>query len=57
MFMTISPSILNARLRDLQEAKPVERSLDEYVLTALGKDLFTLIEPLDQWSLKWGEAV
>lgn len=54
---TISPSILNARLKDLQEARLVERTLDGYALTALGKELFDLIEPLDPWSLKWGKAL
>jgi DNA-binding HxlR family transcriptional regulator len=54
---TISPSILNARLKDLQEARLVERTLDGYALTPLGMELFTLIEPLDQWSLKWGKAL
>lgn len=54
---TISPSILNARLKDLQEAKLVERTLDGYVLTALGRELFALIEPLDPWSLEWGKAL
>jgi DNA-binding HxlR family transcriptional regulator len=54
---TISPSILNARLKDLQEARLVERTLDGYALTALGRELFALIEPLDQWSLEWGKAL
>jgi DNA-binding HxlR family transcriptional regulator len=54
---TISPSILNARLKDLQEAGLVERTLDGYTLTALGHELFALIEPLDQWSLKWGSTL
>jgi DNA-binding HxlR family transcriptional regulator len=54
---TISPSILNARLRDLQEAGLVERTLDGYALTALGRELFTLIEPLDLWSLEWGKSL
>ena len=54
---TISPSILNARLRDLQEARLVERTLDGYALTALGRELFALIEPLDLWSLEWGKAL
>ena len=54
---TISPSILNARLRDLQEAKLVERTLEGYELTALGRELFVLIEPLDLWSLEWGQAL
>ena len=54
---TISPSILNARLKDLQEAGLVERTLDGYALTVLGRELFTLIAPLDLWSLKWGKAL
>jgi len=54
---TISPSILNARLKDLQEARLVERTLDGYALTARGLELFTLIEPLDVWSLTWGKAL
>ncbi len=54
---TISPSILNARLKDLQEARVVERTLDGYALTPLGLELFRLIEPLDSWSLKWGEEL
>ena len=53
----ISPSILNARLKDLQEAKLVERTLAGYVLTDLGRELFTLIEPLDAYSQKWGKAI
>jgi DNA-binding HxlR family transcriptional regulator len=54
---TISPSILNARLKDLQEARLVERTLDGYALTALGRELFALIEPLDLWSMEWGKAL
>jgi DNA-binding HxlR family transcriptional regulator len=54
---TISPSILNARLKDLQEARVVERTLDGYALTALGRELFQLIEPLDMWSVRWGDEL
>jgi DNA-binding HxlR family transcriptional regulator len=35
----------------------VERTLDGYALTALGRELFALIEPLDLWSLEWGKAL
>ncbi|HUI71033.1 MAG TPA: hypothetical protein VL354_10980, partial [Spirochaetia bacterium] len=55
--MTISPSILNARLKDLQEARLVERTLDGDTLTGLGRELFTLIEPLDAFSQKWVSAL
>jgi DNA-binding HxlR family transcriptional regulator len=54
---TISPSILSARLKDLQEAKIVERTLDGYALTGLGRELFALIEPLDAYALRWEEAL
>lgn len=53
----ISPSILNSRLKDLQEARLVERSLDGYGLTALGGELFALIEPLKPWSAFWTKAL
>lgn len=53
----ISPSILSARLKDLQEARLVERTLKGYVLTDLGQELFALIEPLDAYSLKWGKVL
>lgn len=54
---TISPSILNARIKDMQEAKLVVRTFDGYVLTELGQELFTLIEPLDVYSQKWGKTL
>jgi DNA-binding HxlR family transcriptional regulator len=53
----ISPSTLNARLKDLQEARLVERSLDGYELTELGRELFALIEPLDAYAQRWGKAL
>jgi DNA-binding HxlR family transcriptional regulator len=54
---TISPSTLNARLKDLQEARLVERTLDGYALTELGRELFALIEPLDAYSQRWGKTL
>lgn len=54
---TISPSILNSRIKDLQEAKLLERTLDGYELTELGGELFALLEPLYPWALKWGKAL
>lgn len=54
---TISPSILNSRIKDLQQAKLVERTLDGYQLTALGRELFKRIEPLDEFSQKWSREI
>jgi DNA-binding HxlR family transcriptional regulator len=41
---------LNARLKDLQEARLVERTTEGYELTKLGRELFEFIEPLDAYS-------
>jgi DNA-binding HxlR family transcriptional regulator len=54
---TISPSILNGRLKDLQEAQLVERTLDGYALTKLGEELFVLLRPLAPWAEKWGKRL
>lgn len=54
---TISPSILNRRIKDLQEAHLLERTLDGYRLTPLGSELFTLIQPLDEYSGKWAGEI
>jgi DNA-binding HxlR family transcriptional regulator len=54
---TISPSILNARIKDLQEAKLVQRTIEGYALTELGDELFGLIEPLREYSVKWGKGL
>jgi DNA-binding HxlR family transcriptional regulator len=54
---TISPSVLNARLKDLQEARLVERTVEGYELTGLGRDLYLLLEPLCPWSEKWADEL
>jgi DNA-binding HxlR family transcriptional regulator len=53
-----SPTIVNARLADLREAKLVE--LDEtagYRLTQLGRELLKLFLPLHLWSEKWAKVL
>ena len=53
-----SPTIVNARLRDLREAKLVELDPEAgYRLTALGQELLQLFLPLHLWSEKWARAV
>jgi len=54
---SISPSILNSRLKDLKEAGLVERSLEGYVLTPMGEELFALLKPLGDWSIRWAKLV
>ena len=53
-----SPTIVNARLADLREAKLVE--LDDaagYRLTPLGQELLKLFLPLHVWSEKWAKKI
>ena len=53
-----SPTIVNARLAELREAKLVR--LDEdvgYRLTDLGEELLRLFLPLHVWSEKWAKAI
>jgi DNA-binding HxlR family transcriptional regulator len=52
-----SPTIVNARLADLREAKLVELDPEKgYRLTALGGELLQLFMPLHVWSEKWAKA-
>jgi DNA-binding HxlR family transcriptional regulator len=54
---TISPSILNSRLKDLREAGLVDRGDNGYQLTHLGQELFQLLKPLGEWSIEWARQV
>lgn len=54
---SISPSILNARIKDLREADIAERTLNGYQLTERGHALIKLIRPFGDWSRKWAQEV
>lgn len=54
---TISPSILNKRIKELREAKLLDRSLDGYILTPMGEKLFALLEPFKGWSTDWANVL
>lgn len=54
---TISPSILNKRLKELREAELIERSLEGYQLTAMGEELFTVLQPFGNWSIQWAQKI
>lgn len=53
----ISPSILNARIKDLREAGILERSEGGYCLSSRGKELQQLIVPLGFWAGEWSKEV
>lgn len=54
---TISPSILNSRLKDLREAGLIDRSSEGYQLTATGEELFQLLKPFGDWSISWAKSI
>ena len=54
---SISPTMLNKRIKDLREADIAERTLNGYQLTTRGHTLITLIRPFGDWSRKWAKEV
>lgn len=54
---SISPTILSTRIKDLSEAKIVEKTLEGYQLTDLGRELFALLEPFKDWAIEWAKEV
>jgi DNA-binding HxlR family transcriptional regulator len=53
----VSPSVLNARLKELREAGIVNRCDDGYVLSDRGAALRKLIVPVAVWSAEWAQDV
>ena len=50
----VSPSVMNARLRELREVDLVELLEDEgYTLTSLAEELGALLVPMDDWAKRW----
>jgi len=54
---TISPAVLNTRLKELRIAGLVERQADGYVVTKLGAEIHTRLLPLAESAKKWAKAV
>ena len=52
----VSPSVLNQRLAELRAAALVEWQDEGYALSALGRELLTLLVPLTRWADKWAKA-
>ena len=49
----MSSSVLNERLRELREAGAVGRGHGGYELTAEGRRLLEVYEPLNDWAERW----
>src|SRR5262245_18364895 len=54
----VSPTVLNARLRELREVKLVDLAdSGGYGLTPLGQELLAVFLPLVEWSKRWARAL
>lgn len=53
----VSPSVLNARLKELREADIVTRTEAGYGLTVRGEQLRALVVPVAEWSSAWAMDV
>ena len=54
----VSPTVLNARLRELRESGLLDSAgTDGYGLTARGRELIEQFLPLVDWSTRWAAAV
>lgn len=53
----VSPTVLNARLKDLRDLGLVVLTGEGYMLTGHGKELVARFRPLDEWANKWAKAI
>ena len=50
---SVSPSVLNRRIKELRESGLLERGGAGYQLSDTGQELFQLLAPLGNWSTHW----
>lgn len=54
---SVSPTVLNTRLKELRQAGLVEHSEQGYRTTPKGTELYELLVPLGAWSREWAKAL
>lgn len=50
---SISPTVLNTRLKELREAQLIEHVSGGYQVLPMGQELYKLLKPLGNWSNNW----
>lgn len=53
----ISPSVLNTRIKLLNDARLLQISPAGYELTELGETLMETLDPLRHWALQWEKEI
>ncbi|MFQ3456483.1 winged helix-turn-helix transcriptional regulator [Bradyrhizobium sp. UFLA01-814] len=51
-----NPSVLNARLKELREARIISHEGEGYVLTETGHSLSATLKPLHKWAGAWAQV-
>lgn len=54
---SISPAVLNQRLKELKAAQLVDRSDAGYVCTKKGRELYGQLVPLGSWAKRWAKTL
>lgn len=54
---SISPAVLNQRLKELRAAGLVDRGEGGYIVTSMGHELHALLVPLGSAAKKWAETL
>ncbi len=54
---TLSPTVLNTRLKELRQSGIVELGGDGYCLTARGRELFSYLQPIGKWAIDWADGM
>ena len=54
---SVSPTVLNKRLKELTAAGLIERRTEGYALTRKGEELYQMINPLGKWAKTWAKSL
>jgi DNA-binding HxlR family transcriptional regulator len=54
---TISPAVLNTRLKELRASQLIERAERGYIVLPRGRELYAMLVPLGKWSKSWAKDV
>ncbi len=54
---SVSPGVLNTRIKELREADIIIKAENGYQLSSRGRDLLSKLTPLGEWSIKWAKDI
>jgi len=54
---SLSPTVLNARIKDLTGAKFIDRNSKGYIATPMGRQVYEQLLPLGKTAREWGDLL